>query len=523
MDTDNFYLNFKKERTDTRIFEMNIPNELKEKLYDANNKLYNYSIKINKSKIKSKVSFIFLLDNLRSGEKRFVINTIMNMFKEYELCLGKMKTVDTEKDNIGEALYNIGDADFWEFVFSETESPRHLKYLSSDLKLYCKDVIKCIFIVTKGELFKNFNEIYNNDNNPYKECRYGFDEVFKVTSKKGIYKDLKKYLTDDGFDCDFNSDDIISVDEYRDNETYIETALIKKSILKDDNKLSFKDLNIITKDTKNNLIPLDKMIGLNNIKEEFKNLEYLLKFYKDTNQDKNVFLSLVFKGNPGTGKTTVARNYADLLYKLGYIKTNKLIETVPNDFMGGYVGQTKWQVEEILDKAKDGVLFIDEAYNLMEAKEGSGGTYMREVVVSLLKYMENRSNVVIFAGYKNEMDDLVENINPGFKSRIGRVFDFEDYTTKELMQIFKFYAENKHLKCNKSFENKLKKHIEKAKTSKNFGNARYMENILNEILYTHAKNVYENKKDMFELTAEDINLKDKSTNNFGFGVKKECE
>lgn len=257
------------------------------------------------------------------------------------------------------------------------------------------------------------------------------------------------------------------------------------------------------------------MIGLKNVKDEINNLEYLLKFYKEINKTNQAYLNVIFKGNPGTGKTTVARNYADLLYNLGYIDNNNLVEIVPTDLMGEYVGQTRDTTREILNKAKGGVLFIDEAYNLNTAKEYSGGTYMREAVVELLKYMEDKKNVVIYAGYKNEMEELL-NINPGFKSRIGTVINFDDYTTKELVQIFKYNANKYNLKCSKKFIIELEKRFEKEKNKKNFGNARYVENLLNKVLNIHATNVYKKNKDLYLLTEEDLKIKEENYTKFGF-------
>lgn len=112
----------------------------------------------------------------------------------------------------------------------------------------------------------------------------------------------------------------------------------------------------------------------------------------------------------GHGKTTVARLIAKEFHKNKIIKKDKVTEVLPNDLMGEYVGWTRRKTRAILDKAKGGILFIDEAYQIASAKD-NGGTYMQEALIELLKYMENPDNIVIFAGYKQEIEDMIE-INP---------------------------------------------------------------------------------------------------------------
>lgn len=112
----------------------------------------------------------------------------------------------------------------------------------------------------------------------------------------------------------------------------------------------------------------------------------------------------------GHGKTTVARLIAKEFHKNKIIKQDKVTEVLPNDLMGEYVGWTKRKTRAVLDKAKGGILFIDEAYQIASAKD-NGGTYMQEALIELLKYMENPDNIVIFAGYKQEIEDMIE-INP---------------------------------------------------------------------------------------------------------------
>lgn len=513
----NFY-SYKKDQIKEEIDFLDLSDELKKGLLKTNETLYNYAIKLNTNSINSRISFYYLFKNLRYGERSKIINTIKLMFKYYDLCDGKTKKVDVSENNPYPELDSIEEYSFWEFDFTEYCRASFFDEFTSDLKKVCRDLIKCIFIFGDDKLYDDSQIEIAKENNPYKKYKYQFDYIFSFEDKESVYKDLKKNLTKNGFECDFTSSDILNINQYRDNEIFIENALIKNNISKDNNKLSFKDLNYETNEIKN--IKLKDMIGLKNVKKQMEDLKNLLNFYKDINKTNNAYLNVIFKGNPGTGKTTVARNYADLLYSLGYIKNNNLVEIVPTDLMGEYVGQTKETTREILRKAKGGVLFIDEAYNLNTAKEYSGGTYMREAVVELLKYMEDKNNVVIYAGYKLEMEELL-NINPGFKSRIGTIIEFEDYTTKELIDIFKYNARKYDLKYTKGFEKKLSKKIERDKTKKNFGNARYIENLLNKILYVHASNVYKMKNDLYLLTEDDLDIKEELNSNFGFAIKND--
>ena len=500
------------------IEQLNIVEELKKGLYETNEKLYNYSLKLNSNKIKTKMSFYYILSSLKHEEAKEIFNFMRRMFKLYNLCNGEYTYFDIYEDNPVKVLDNIEDYDFWLIDFTDCYDVDLYKHFTTDLKKCCRDLNKCIFIVCYDELLDKVNEDIEKEKNIYKKYKYNFDYIFHITNDGNNFRRLKDRLQDNGYEVDFNPKDIKNARDYIDNEIYIENALIKSNLLEKSNIISTKELNEDVLNEK--YIKLDNMIGLKNVKEEIKNLEYLLRFHKDINKTNDVNLNVIFKGNPGTGKTTVAKNYANLLYNLGYIEKNKVVEIVPSDLTGEYLGQTKTTAREILEKATGGVLFIDEAYNLNEARVHLGGEYMREALIELLKYMEDRKNVVVFAGYKLEMEDLL-NVNPGFKSRIGSVIDFDDYTTAELVKIFKLDASKYDLKCTNGFVKKLKERINNDKWKKNFGNARYIENLLNKVLYVHAANVYDKDADIYLLTEEDFKIKEESINSFGFAKTNE--
>lgn len=234
---------------------------------------------------------------------------------------------------------------------------------------------------------------------------------------------------------------------------------------------------------------LNSLVGLEKIKEQIQDLIHLLKFNKKANIDIDNFnLHMTFTGNPGTGKTTVARLITDILYNLGYIPQNKLTELTYKDLIADYIGQTPGKTYRAVRNALGGVLFIDEAYSITQG-EGNVSEYGNECVATLLKLMEDYRDklVIIFAGYKEEMDKFVKT-NPGMASRIGYKIDFPDYTVEELTQIFLNLLEKNKLSITTDALEKIKKIINDSLKVENFGNARYINNMFQKILIEHAKN-----------------------------------
>ena len=196
---------------------------------------------------------------------------------------------------------------------------------------------------------------------------------------------------------------------------------------------------------------------------------------------------MVFTGNPGTGKTTVARLMSKILYELGYLSKGHVVETNRAGLVAGYLGQTAIKTEEVVKQALGGVLFIDEAYTL-----ASNDAYGQETIDTLLKLMEDyRENlVVIVAGYPKLMKKFIES-NPGLASRFNRYILFEDYNVSELMEIFGYMCSESSYKIDEEGRELLSKHVKELLNEKDesFGNARTMRNIFEKSIAFQANRV----------------------------------
>ena len=193
---------------------------------------------------------------------------------------------------------------------------------------------------------------------------------------------------------------------------------------------------------------------------------------------------LVFTGNPGTGKTTVARMVADLYKALGILKKGHVVEADCSKLIAAYIGQTPIKTQRLCEEARGGVLFIDEAYGLTGHQHQGYGP---EAIETLLKFMEdNRGDiVVIVAGYPKEMQGFLD-ANPGLRSRFDVVIDFPDYATDELGQIFDLYLQEYELTLTVDAREKVISYVNSLPRGRGFGNGRAMRNFFNEVVRRHA-------------------------------------
>ena len=251
---------------------------------------------------------------------------------------------------------------------------------------------------------------------------------------------------------------------------------------------------------------LNELVGLEKVKKTLYDLVDLMKLKEKTEGSLkigSVNLHMIFLGNPGTGKTTIARLLCGILYNLHYIKENKLIEVTSKDLIAEYVGQTAIKTNEVINKAMGGILFIDEAYMLGDKQN----SYNDDAIGTLIAAMENnRDNLVcIFAGYTKEMQSFL-NANSGIASRIGYTLEFDDYTTDELIAIFDGMVKKAGFEVTEDAHKELRKIIEENRKLENFGNARFVRNIYEKSIIKHASNTKNAKSKKILRTISDKDI-----------------
>lgn len=252
---------------------------------------------------------------------------------------------------------------------------------------------------------------------------------------------------------------------------------------------------------------LNQFIGMDSVKTKVRRFAQFIEFQQMArNAGANIpagNMHMIFTGNPGTGKTTIARIMADLLYDIGIIKENKLIEVERKDLVAEHIGQTAIKTAEVIERALDGILFIDEAYTL--APKEIGSDFGLEAIATLIKAMEDHKKdlVVIFAGYKDEMRQFV-NANPGIASRIANTFDFEDYTPDELLQMFQRNIEKSGFSITEEALKKSRILVEYFSKKKNFGNGRFIGKLQQETFMLHSEHIKEDNENLLIIDEEDI-------------------
>ena len=256
---------------------------------------------------------------------------------------------------------------------------------------------------------------------------------------------------------------------------------------------------------------LDGYIGLDAVKQEVRNLINLVTVYRLRKENglptTDLSLHMVFSGNPGTGKTTVARLMARIYHSLGILSKGQLVEVDRSGLVAGYVGQTAIKTWKVNDSALGGVLFIDEAYALNGRSENDFG---QEAIDTILKAMEDHRDdlVVIVAGYDGLMDDFIHS-NPGLESRFNRFLHFDDYTPEELLQIFERQCEKGCYTLAEDAREPVKDALEEASADAvSFGNARGVRNLFEKILTAQANRLAAmetvGREDLMRLTSADV-------------------
>lgn len=260
---------------------------------------------------------------------------------------------------------------------------------------------------------------------------------------------------------------------------------------------------------------MNELVGMDEMKNMIKEIYawiYINKKREEQGLKKGKqTLHMMFKGNPGTGKTTVARLIGKLFNQMNVLSKGHLIEAERADLVGEYIGHTAQKTRDLIKKASGGVLFIDEAYSLARGGEKDFG---KEAIDTLVKHMEDKQHefILILAGYSKEMDYFLS-LNPGLQSRFPIIVNFPDYTVPELMEIANRMLEKKEYMFSKDAELKLREHLYQVKYTMNprmFSNGRYVRNIIEKSIRAQSMRLLMdemyNKHDLIMLRGQDLKL-----------------
>ena len=343
--------------------------------------------------------------------------------------------------------------------------------------------------------------IIDDYNQKREDLGTGFDEdmLFHTPNGSidmGMVVDKNGEACSDSPEFDNTADNIGSVfgakSGYENNAKSKRLGVEEKAKLEDLTGIKIHEAND-TEDIGCLMNELNSLIGLDSVKDGLNNLINLVKVNKMRKEmglkTPDMSLHLVFSGNPGTGKTTVARLIAGIYHKLGVVSKGQMIEVDRAGLVEGYVGQTARKTSEVIDNALGGVLFIDEAYTLTNAE---GNDFGQEAVDTLLKRMEDDRDdlVVIVAGYTDEMKDFIDS-NPGLKSRFNKFIEFPDYSGEELFSIFKLMCDNQDYSLTGDSSDFVKQFLNEMVSvkTKNFANAREVRNYFERCIERHANRI----------------------------------
>ncbi len=334
-----------------------------------------------------------------------------------------------------------------------------------DIALYAAEKRNVTLTDDAAELIrKTLTEAYRNRDNTFGNARFAYSLIDEGKMNMG----LRLMKREDVNELSNEELSVITSEDIRKIESIKSKSVVKIPV---DNEL-----------LKEAVEEMNSLVGMNDIKNEVNELIKLVKFYKETGKDVlNKFsLHAVFSGNPGTGKTTMARIFGKLYKALGLLERGHIIETGKEGLVAGYIGQTALKTKQKIDEAMGGVLFIDEAYALA----GSGQyNYGNEAVEVILKNMEDSRGkfAVIVAGYPGNMENFLK-MNPGLKSRFDKTLIFKDYKPETLYDICLQMLQKEDLTPDEKAEKYLREYIRKLYNARDkyFGNARTVRKIVEE-------------------------------------------
>ena len=298
---------------------------------------------------------------------------------------------------------------------------------------------------------------------------------------------------------------------------YVSETIYYKMALRPDKTVVVDDIDtaqcFIPKSEEQILADLDNYIGLQTVKDEIKAIVRNVKMRKESGvKEKLLKDHFIFTGNPGTGKTTFARIFGEVLNAVGALPTGQFVEVSAKDLIGRYLGDTEEKVKEYVNKAMGGVLFIDEAYALNQSTGGAeGGSFGMDAVNTLITLLENRKGefVCVMAGYTKEMNEFMR-MNPGIPSRCNVIIEFPDYNARELEQLFRMMLTRNAERTEFSLDSKAEEMLPKVfdrmylKRSETFGNAREVRNLFDLAVKRHRlRNAADNVFSYADIVGED--------------------
>lgn len=470
---------------------------------ETKNKLINYIYKMLKENNIIKTEYKFI--NAKEL-RRFEMNDEKEDWKNMKIFQGDLIIIDSEK--IGRRLENFRDeiVSIFEkfpnkvFIMIDHSFPIgstnalfnqyfdwyfEIDRISEDNK---KDFIDNMLNQNDIKLRDNCNYITDLVNEPFFIVK---SEMTNVLLECKIHK--IKEITDD------------VAKKYFESEKYKNTKEAEKMEYSNPNKEA----------------TLESMIGIDHIKQDINKIVNYVKICQKRKGNLPM-LHMCFTGNPGTGKTTVARMIGKIFKDEKILSEGQFVEIHGRDLVGKHVGWTAKEVQEQVSRAKGGILFIDEAYSLNSDRRGS---FEDEAISTLIKEMEDNRNdlCVILAGYQKEMKELIS-LNPGFESRIQFYINFQNYNKEELYEIFKNLAKKEGYQLSSQIKDILQKEFQANNTSKNFSNGRYVRNLYekikieqaNRLTLTREENINLIKKCDVEKVLEKVNSSEKTKIKIGF-------
>lgn len=410
-----------------------------------------------------------IIDTSRSASMKLIKEiTLLNQFNRYQTNL-------------------ISDTDYTSQKYGFDEN----KFLSA-IKIF--GIYSNILLISSSSLSSSALAKYGD------LCTFYINyNDFNVTKKE---IDIKKYIENNHFHVE--DEDLLNRLEQlptKELDRTLTKAFIK-ALNDNTNVLKNEYIQDTTSDLETYISELNSLIGLKKAKKTLFEIINYLQIAKK--RDDIPVLNMCFLGNPGTGKTTVARLVGKILSAIHVFNTSApFISTSREELVGRYIGQTEEKVLETVNNSLGGILFIDEAYSLISDDSRDYGAKVIDVLVNQMD-IHKHDLCVIFAGYKEEMLEFLQ-MNPGLDSRVPFKINFKDYSNDELFEIFNKMIKDSNFYLEDGLEELLLNHFEEVKKSKNFGNARYVRNFIERLKIKQANRlINDNNSDLYTITKEDI-------------------